>query len=196
MYRHIKVNHFGCPAFECVAKELEGIKKPLSFLSLRFMLDHVRTLIPCTFPFSFLLTAISVVSRSTSPRLVMLQELQQCGVMVTQKHQELRTSKTWRWFHYTSILAAECASADTKKAFFFFSVKVWGGFGPHKGRGHAMTLYLYTGPLPGSQLFSLLGMLLRYKCNRHILSVRASSACKRSECLKAFSSLQSFFIFS
>lgn len=128
MYRHIKVNHFGCPAFECVAKELEGIKKPLSFLSLRFMLDHVRALIPCTFPFSFLLTAISVVSRSTSPRLVMLQELQQCGVMVTQKHQELRTSKTWRWFHYTSILAAECASADTKKAFFFFFSESLGRF--------------------------------------------------------------------
>lgn len=120
VFRHIKVNHFGCPAFECVAKELGGRKKLLSFLSLRFMLDHVCTLIPCTFPFSSLLTAISVVSRSTSPRLVMLQELQQCGVMVTQKHQELRTSKTWRWFHYTSILAAECASLLIQRNPFFF----------------------------------------------------------------------------
>lgn len=131
MFRHIKVNHFGCPAFECVAKELGGRKKLLSFLSLRFMLDHVCTLIPCTFPFSSLLTAISVVSRSTSPRLVMLQELQQCGVMVTQKHQELRTSKTWRWFHYTSILAAECASLLIQRNpffFFFFSSESLGRF--------------------------------------------------------------------
>lgn len=59
-----------------------------------------------------------------------------------------------------------------------------------------MTLYLYTSLLPGSQLWSVLGKLLRYKCNRHILSMQDSSTCKRSECLKAFSSLQSFFIFN
>lgn len=143
---------------------------------------------------SFLLAAISVASRSTSPRPVMPQERRRCGVTVTQKRRALRTSMIWRGFYYTSILAAERLYADTKKS--FFQWKFRGRFWPHKGRGHAMTLYLYTGPLPGSPLWSLLGKLLRYKCNRHILSMQDFGTCKRSECLKAFSSLQSFFIFN
>lgn len=163
-------------------------RKKLRFL--HFNLNHVSLWIQCIF--SFLLTAISVVSRLTSPRLVMLQELRLCGVTVTQKRQELRTSKSWRCSYYTSILAAERFYADTKRS----AISVWGCFGPHKGRGHAMTLYLYTGPLPGSQLSSLSGMLLRYKCNRHIFSMQAFGTCERSAHLIAFSSLQSFFIFN
>lgn len=123
----------------------------------------------------------------------MLRERRRCGVTVTQKRRAWRTSTTWRGLCYTSIPAAENLYADTKKS---FQWKFWGRLGPHKGRGRAMTLYLYTSPLPGSQLWSLLGKLLRYKCNRHILSMQDSSTCKRSECLKAFSSLQSFFIFN
>lgn len=159
-------------------------------LFLHFKLNHVSLWIQCIF--SFLLTAISVVSRLTSPWLVMLQELQLCGVTVTQRRQELRTSKSRRCSYYTSILAAERLYADTKRS----TISLWGCFGPHKGRGRAMTLYLYTGPLPGSQLSSLSRMLLRYKCNRHIFSAQAFGICKRSAHLIAFSFLQSFFIFS
>lgn len=162
-------------------------------LSSHFRLELVGSSIHHISPLSFLLAAISVASRLTSPRPVMLQERQRCGVTVTRKRQALRTSMTWHGFYYMSILAAEHLSADTKKSFFWW--KFWGCFGPHKGRGRAVTLCVYW-PLPGSPLGSLLRKLLRYKCNRHILSRQDSGKRKRSECLKAFSSLQSVFIFN
>lgn len=107
-------------------------------LSSHFKLEHVSTSIHRISPLSFLLAAISVASRLTSPRPVMLQERRRCGVTVTRKRQALRTSMTWHGFYYMSILAAEHLCADTKKSFFRW--KFWGCFGPHKGRGCAVTL--------------------------------------------------------
>lgn len=166
VYRHLEVTtldvqlHF--LLYNVLLRTGKGGKK---VLSLYLNLGHISTSIHCIFPLSFFPAAISVASGSTSPQPVMLQERQQCGVTVTQKHRASRTSTTWHGSHYTAIiLAAErlCAD-DTKKS--FFQSKFWGGFGPHKARGHDMTLYLSTGPLASSPLWSLLGKLLRYECN-------------------------------
>ena len=95
------------------------------------------------------------------------------------------------WFSFT-----RGRELTQRNPFFFFSGSFGDVWGLPKAEAVPWLRVCVAGPCLAPRFGLLLGKLLRYGCQRRILSAQDSGACKRSGCLKAFSSLQSCFIFN